>query len=209
MFKEYRGKLKGLVGEERTSTIISKSIIFVVQGSNDITNTYYVLRKWQIDFASYADFLVTSASSFMKVISIPMLFHFQFRTYNHCKLSYACQTNSKELYTLGARRVAVFSAPPLGCLPSQRSMAGGIHRECIENYNEAAKLFNVKLSSQLNFLNNKFPLAKFVYVDIYNPLLDIIQNPQKSGNTIDRYLWFCFSVFFHGNVMEKNNLLSS
>ena len=70
MFKDYVEKLKGLVGEERTSTIISKSIIFVVQGSNDITNTYYVLREGQNhDFASYADFLVTSASSFLKVVN--------------------------------------------------------------------------------------------------------------------------------------------
>uniref|UniRef100_F6GZS5 GDSL esterase/lipase EXL3 n=1 Tax=Vitis vinifera TaxID=29760 RepID=F6GZS5_VITVI len=87
----------------------------------------------------------------------------------------------KELYGLGARRIGVFSAPPLGCLPSQRSLAGGIQRECVEKYNEASQLFNTKLSSGLDSLNTNFPLAKFVYVDIYNPLLDIIQNPQKSG----------------------------
>ncbi|RVX03385.1 GDSL esterase/lipase EXL3 [Vitis vinifera] len=108
--------------------------------------------KISYDFASYADLLVTWASSFFK-----------------------------ELYGLGARRIAVFSAPPLGCLPSQRSLAGGIERECVEKYNEASKLFNTKLSSGLDSLNTNFPLAKFVYVDIYNPLLDIIQNPQKSG----------------------------
>ena len=96
---------------------------------------------------------------------------------------------------MGARRIAVFSAPPLGCLPSQRSLAGGIERECVEKYNEASKLFNTKLSSGLDSLNTNFPLAKFVYVDIYNPLLDIIQNPQKSGNTSCFVLfdfWFSF-----------------
>ncbi|RVW42484.1 GDSL esterase/lipase EXL3 [Vitis vinifera] len=86
-----------------------------------------------------------------------------------------------ELYGLGARRIGVFSAPPLGCLPSQRTLAGGIQRECVEKYNEASQLFNTKLSSGLDSLNTNFPLAKFLYVDIYNPLLDIIQNPQKSG----------------------------
>ncbi|RVX03388.1 GDSL esterase/lipase EXL3 [Vitis vinifera] len=106
----------------------------------------------QYDFASYADLLVIWASSFFK-----------------------------ELYGLGARRIGVFSAPPLGCLPSQRTLAGGIQRECVEKYNEASQLFNTKLSSGLDSLNTNFPLAKFVYVDIYNPLLDIIQNPQKSG----------------------------
>ncbi|KAJ9675064.1 hypothetical protein PVL29_024138 [Vitis rotundifolia] len=86
-----------------------------------------------------------------------------------------------ELYGLGARRIGVFSAPPLGCLPSQISIAGGIQRECVEKYNEASKLFNTKLSSGLDSLKTNFPLAKFVYIDIYNPLLDVIQNPQKSG----------------------------
>ncbi|KAJ9675066.1 hypothetical protein PVL29_024140 [Vitis rotundifolia] len=152
MFKEYTGKLKAMVGEERTNTILSKSLFLVVQSSNDIASTYFTVRREQYDFASYADLLVTWASSFFK-----------------------------ELYGLGARRIAVFGAPPLGCLPSQKSLAGGIQRECVENYNEAAKLFNTKLSSGLDSLNTNFPLAKFVYVDIYNPLLDIIQNPQKSG----------------------------
>ncbi|RVX03435.1 GDSL esterase/lipase EXL3 [Vitis vinifera] len=152
MFKEYTGKLKAMVGEERTNTILSKSLFLVVQSSNDITSTYFTVRKEQYDFASYADILVTLASSFLK-----------------------------ELYGLGARRIAVFGAPPLGCLPSQRSLAGGIQRECAEKLNEAAKLFNTQLSSGLDSLNTNFPLSKFVYVDIYNPLLDIIQNPQKSG----------------------------
>ncbi|XP_034676815.1 GDSL esterase/lipase At3g14820-like [Vitis riparia] len=152
MFKEYTGKLKAMVGEERTNTILRKSLFLVVQSSNDITSTYFTVRKEQYDFASYADILVTLASSFLK-----------------------------ELYGLGARRIAVFGAPPLGCLPSQRSLAGGIQRECAEKLNEAAKLFNTQLSSGLDSLNTNFPLAKFVYVDIYNPLLDIIQNPQKSG----------------------------
>ncbi|KAJ9675068.1 hypothetical protein PVL29_024141 [Vitis rotundifolia] len=152
MFKEYTGKLKAMVGEERTNTILSESLFLVVQSSNDIASTYFAIRKKQYDFASYADILVTWASSFLK-----------------------------ELYGLGARRIAVFGAPPLGCLPSQRSLAGGIQRECAENLNEAAKLFNTQLSSGLDSLNTNFPLAKFVYIDIYDPLLDIIQNPQKSG----------------------------
>ncbi|KAJ9675061.1 hypothetical protein PVL29_024137 [Vitis rotundifolia] len=180
MFKEYIGKLKGMVGEERTNTILSKSIFFVVQGSNDITSTYFNIRRGQYDFATYADLLVVWASSFFQVLSIAMLFQFQFLTYNYL-IIILFKHFVKELYGLGARRIGVSSVPPLGCLPSQRSLTGGIQRECVEKYNEASKLFNTKLSSGLDSLNTNFPLAKFVYVDIYNPLLDIIQNPQKSG----------------------------
>lgn len=89
---------------------------------------------------------------------------------------------SQELYSLGVRRTAVLSTPPLGCLPSQRSLAGGKQRQCVNEYNEESMLFNTKLSSLLDSLTAESPPAKFVYVDIYNPLLDIIKNPQKSGN---------------------------
>ncbi|KAL2895406.1 GDSL esterase/lipase EXL3, partial [Bienertia sinuspersici] len=51
-----------------------------------------------------------------------------------------------ELYNLGARRIGVFSTPPIGCVPSQRTVGGGILRECAENYNQACQLFNSKLS---------------------------------------------------------------
>lgn len=69
MFKEYIGKLKDMVGEERTNFILSKGLIFVAQGSNDISNTYSVIRKAQYDFPHYSDLLVNWASSFFKVNS--------------------------------------------------------------------------------------------------------------------------------------------
>ncbi|KAK7855914.1 gdsl esterase/lipase exl3 [Quercus suber] len=97
-FKQYIGKLKGIVGEERTNFILAKSVVFVVASSNDIANTYFLtgIRKAEYDISSYADLLLNSASNFIK-----------------------------ELYGLGARRIGVFSAPPLGCVPSQRFLVGG------------------------------------------------------------------------------------
>lgn len=88
----------------------------------------------------------------------------------------------KELYGLGVRRIGVFSAPPLGCLPSQKTLNGDLGIGCVDDPNEAAKLFNAKLSAELGNLNNNLPHAKVVYIDVYNPLLDIIKNPKKYGN---------------------------
>ena len=74
MFKEYIGKLKVMVGEERTNTILSKSLFLVVAGSDDIANSYFVIgvRKRQYDVPAYTDFMATSAASFLKVILIAM-----------------------------------------------------------------------------------------------------------------------------------------
>ncbi|KAK8596614.1 hypothetical protein V6N13_001230 [Hibiscus sabdariffa] len=153
-FKEYIAKLKGVVGEDQTNFILAKSMVLVVAGSDDIANTYFVLRarKLQYDIPAYTDLMVNSAAEFLK-----------------------------ELYGLGVRRIGVFSTPPIGCVPSQRTLGGGIERECAEDYNVAARLFNKKLISVLNSFRTSMPDGRFVYIDVYNPLLDLIQNPQKSG----------------------------
>ncbi|GMI82472.1 hypothetical protein like AT1G75900 [Hibiscus trionum] len=154
LFKEYIAKLKELVGEERTGFILAKSIFLVVAGSDDIANTYFVLRarKLQYDIPAYTDLMLNSATDFLM-----------------------------ELYGLGARRIGVFSTPPIGCVPSQRTLAGGIERECADDYNVAARLFNKKLSAALDSLETSMPDGRFVYVDVYNPLLDLIKTPQKYG----------------------------
>ncbi|XP_059637003.1 GDSL esterase/lipase EXL3-like isoform X2 [Cornus florida] len=153
MFKEYIVKLERVVGKDRSSYIIANSLHLVVAGSNDITNTYYLtpFRNSQYDFPSYADLMVGYASDFM------------------------------QLYRLGARRIGVLGVPPIGCLPSQRTLLGGVKRECVAKYNEAADVFNTKLSDELSSLNTQLPDSRMIYIDIDNLLLDLIQNPTTFG----------------------------
>ncbi|XP_038990563.1 GDSL esterase/lipase At2g24560-like [Hibiscus syriacus] len=108
--------------------------------------------KLQYDISAYTDLKVNSAADFVK-----------------------------ELYGLGARRIGVFSTPPIGCVPSQRTLGGGFQRGCAEDYNVAATPFNKKLLSVLNSVRASMPDGRFVYIDVYNPLFDLIQNPHKSG----------------------------
>ncbi|WJX15626.1 GDSL esterase/lipase exl3 [Trifolium repens] len=159
MFKEYIGKLKGIVGEKRTNFILANSLFLVVGGSDDIANTYYVVHaRLQYDIPAYTDLMSNSAIHFVK-----------------------------EIHKLGARRIAVLSAPPIGCVPSQRTLAGGIVRECAEKYNDAAKLFNAKISKELDSLSHTSPNSRIVYIDVYTPLLDIILNYQNYGyKVVDR-----------------------
>ena len=106
----------------------------------------------------------------------------------------------KDLYKLGARKIGVFSAPPLGCVPSQRTLVGGSKEECAKDPNEASKMFNDKLSAKLGYLNDNLLDAKVVYIDVYYPLLDLITNPNKYGNIpfsfiISKGLLFHFFFF--------------
>ncbi|KAK1362282.1 GDSL esterase/lipase EXL3-like [Heracleum sosnowskyi] len=153
LFKEYISKLKRLVGEARTRSILANSLFIIVAGSDDLANTYFTFGgRLRYDVHSYADLMVSYASDFIQ-----------------------------EINELGARRLAVFGVPPIGCVPSQRTLAGGPLRNCSENHNQATQVYNTKLQSKLNLLSQKFQLSKIVYVDVYNSLLHIIQNPQDYG----------------------------
>ncbi|XP_023768914.2 GDSL esterase/lipase EXL3 [Lactuca sativa] len=153
-FKGYIEKLKGIVGEERTRFILANSLFIVVASSNDLANTYFTLgvRKLHYDISSYTDLMVSSASNFIQ-----------------------------DIYNLGSRRIAVFGAPPLGCLPAQRTLNGGDLRVCAEDQNNAAQLYNNKLQPEVEYLNRTHLESRIVYIDIYNPLLDIMQHPGQYG----------------------------
>ncbi|GMH06569.1 hypothetical protein Nepgr_008409 [Nepenthes gracilis] len=154
LFKEYKEKLKAGIGKDRASNIISESLYAIFIGSNDLTNTYYstLLRRPYYSISAYTDLMIAYALRFFQ-----------------------------ELYDLGARKIGVTNLPPIGCLPSQRTLAGGPLRSCVEEYNRAAALFNSKLYSEIKSLNSQLPGSKITYLDIYNPLLSLINNPSQSG----------------------------
>lgn len=82
---------------------------------------------------------------------------------------------------MGCRRIGVFNVPPIGCVPSQRTLGGGPARGCAENYNHAAQLFNMKLKSEIDYIKQSYPQMRLVYIDVYDPVMDLIQKPQDYG----------------------------
>ncbi|XP_020597714.1 GDSL esterase/lipase EXL3-like [Phalaenopsis equestris] len=154
LFVEYKKKVKAIVGEKRAAYIINNAAYLIVTGTDDLANTYFPtpFRRFEYDLPSYINFTVQSASTYIQ-----------------------------KLYHLGARRIRVVGAPPIGCLPSQRTLAGGIERICDPTYNQAATLFNSQLSKEMQRLNSTLPKSSILYIDMYNPLLDIILHPSNYG----------------------------
>ncbi|CAL1361122.1 unnamed protein product [Linum trigynum] len=154
LFKEYLKKIRQGMGEEAAATIVSQSAYLICVGSDDIANTYFSTptRRLHYDINSYTDLMARYASTFYE-----------------------------ELYRIGARRIGVLSLPPIGCLPSQRTSGGGPNRSCSNSSNQAAQLFNSKLSAVLDSLSKTHPDALFVYLDVYNRLTSIIHNPIQYG----------------------------
>lgn len=96
----------------------------------------------------------------------------------------------KEIHKLGARKIAVLSGPPVGCLPVQRTLSGGVLRKCVDNDNNAVQLFNDMLKQQLKFLESNLLQSRVAFVDFYNPLMSIIENPHQYGITISKILFY-------------------
>lgn len=62
--------MNGLIGEAAAKDIVKKSLYVVVTGSDDLCNTYFMLkfpRKIQYNIDSYTNLIVDGASSFVNV----------------------------------------------------------------------------------------------------------------------------------------------
>ncbi|XP_038723245.1 GDSL esterase/lipase EXL3-like [Tripterygium wilfordii] len=185
LFKDYLRKIKHVMGEETMGRILAKGIFIVCAGGDDIVNTYFptLFRIIDHDIHSYTDLMVKSASSFYQ---FPDSEKVQYRTSSEpCQLLFAnkIQQKRQELHKLGVRRIGVFGVSTMGCLPSQRTTRGGIQRKCSASENQASQIFNSKLSSEIDVLNENLVDLKLVYFDSYHSLLHLVSNPSQYGNS--------------------------
>ncbi|TVU10712.1 hypothetical protein EJB05_44256, partial [Eragrostis curvula] len=156
LFQNYKEKLRALVGEEEMTRVISQGIFFTVMGANDIANNYFLFpsRCLQYDVSSYVDFLVSSAINFTVTLN-----------------------------DMGAKKIGFVGIPPIGCCPSQRTLAGGPSSECEPLRNQASALFNTRISKEIDRLNAERNVdgSRIAYIDVYYNFLDIIQNHALYG----------------------------
>ena len=85
------------------------------------------------------------------------------------------------LYQLGCRNIIVAGVPPIGCIPIQETLAfqDPKDRKCLQNQNSDSQNYNHNLSKLLHDLQELLPGSKIHYIDIYNLVIDMINNPQK------------------------------
>ncbi|XVF69676.1 hypothetical protein PTKIN_Ptkin11bG0100800 [Pterospermum kingtungense] len=93
------------------------------------------------------------------------------------------------LYNEGVRTTFIAGLPPMGCLPFlvTARLKDPHNRTCLEDENEAARSYNQKLVNLIPQLQASLPGTKLVYADVYTPLNDMLNNPQRYGfTTIDK-----------------------
>ncbi|KAJ4959307.1 hypothetical protein NE237_026418 [Protea cynaroides] len=153
-YKEYQGKLAKVAGSKKAASIIKGALYIVGAGSSDFVQNYYVnpLLNKVYTPDQFSSLLTGIFSSFIK-----------------------------DLYGLGARRIGVTSLSPLGCVPAAITLFGQGQSGCVSRINGDAQGFNKKISAAVSTLQKQLPGLKIVVLDIYTPLLDVIQSPSKYG----------------------------
>ncbi|KAK8648615.1 hypothetical protein V6N13_129364 [Hibiscus sabdariffa] len=153
-YKEYQSQLREYLGNDKANQLLSESLYLLSIGTNDFLENYYTFptRSSQFPVDKYEDFLIGIASNFVR-----------------------------KLYNLGARKIAITGLPPMGCLPLERTKNIMHGNACIEEYNDVAKEFNVKLQSTVDGLNRELGGIRIVMSNPYDKLLELIQKPSLFG----------------------------
>ncbi|XP_076886550.1 GDSL esterase/lipase At1g29670-like [Bidens hawaiensis] len=71
----------------------------------------------------------------------------------------------ERLYSMGARKVAVFGLSKIGCSPEFRNRNNG---NCIERTNEQVSDFNDELKNKVGTLNSRYSDARFTFISVAN-----------------------------------------
>lgn len=98
----------------------------------------------------------------------------------------------KALYALGARKIGVAGLAPLGCCPSQITKYNLTSGDCVGFLNDVSKQYNSALKKALTELRVELKDIHLVYSNLYDPILDAINNPAKYGKLFEHgpAMWF-------------------
>ncbi|KNA21447.1 hypothetical protein SOVF_043080, partial [Spinacia oleracea] len=159
-FDEYKKKLQRVVGKKRMEYIIKNAAYVISCGTNDIIYTYGpdFLPLQPDNVANYQQFMLQQCKWFLQAI-----------------------------IDRGARLIGV--VPPVGCLPIIITAHSLIHqpRSCIESLSSIAIGYNQILQHELKNMQASQPYTTIAYGEIFAPLQDQIDNPEKYGfEVVDR-----------------------
>ncbi|KAF6167321.1 hypothetical protein GIB67_043182 [Kingdonia uniflora] len=87
----------------------------------------------------------------------------------------------KELYNLGARKFLISALAPFGCIPYNISIYGRKNNKCVDKFNKLAREFNSKLKTTVQQLNKNLAGAYFLYWDLYNGMMEILDHSSRYG----------------------------
>ncbi|CAM0951536.1 unnamed protein product [Alopecurus aequalis] len=94
----------------------------------------------------------------------------------------------ERLINEGAVYIVVPGNPPTGCSPTFLTIRSSPNRTenydhvgCLRDMDRVARHHNFLLLAAIDALRVKYPRAKIIFADFYNPIISILQNPNRFG----------------------------
>ncbi|KAI9121321.1 hypothetical protein K1719_008354 [Acacia pycnantha] len=148
-----------LGSEDAAANHLGKCIYSIGMGSNDYLNNYFMPQFYsssrQFSTDEYAD-----------------------------ALSEAYGQQIRNLYNYGARKMVLFGIGQIGCSPNELAQNSQDGSTCVERINSANQIFNNRLKTLVDQVNNELPDARAIYVNSYGIFQDIISKPAAYGFTV-------------------------
>ncbi|KAJ8562973.1 hypothetical protein K7X08_031425 [Anisodus acutangulus] len=131
---------------------IQQSLFLFGSGTNDIFKSFYPFDTPTLTPDAYVQAMLTQSTNFVDQI---------------CKL--------------GARRIALFSLGPVGCVPARTLLPGAPVDKCYGKMNKMVKNYNMGLENLGKTIPMKYPGCFAVYGDVYEAGQTFRANPKRYG----------------------------
>lgn len=101
----------------------------------------------------------------------------------------------QKLYKMGGRNIVILNLPPLGCVPAQITLHGHGNSTCVKRLNDDATKMNQQIASLIEDMKKQTPGARLILVDIFSPIYNAFQDPQKYGKNAHAQFHTSFNKF--------------
>ncbi|GFP84714.1 GDSL esterase/lipase 6, partial [Phtheirospermum japonicum] len=132
--------------------LLKESLFFLESGSNDIFSYFYPFDAPKLSPDAYVHSMLTEVGHFVDAI-----------------------------YKLGARRVALFSLGPVGCVPARTLLPGAPITKCYGKMNKMVKDYNMGLESVVQNLGVRYPGAVGAFGAVYKTIQIFRADPKRYG----------------------------
>lgn len=142
------------MGESKGSEYLGNALVVADIGANDYLNNYLIPKYYESSHIynpqQFADLLIH---------------HYKDRIL--------------EIQSLGARKLLLAEASPIGCAPIKM-----INGKCESSSNELVKMLNTRIKSLVASLNLEYPESAFMFVAAFQPFIHILGNAEAYGEYI-------------------------
>ncbi|KAK1390036.1 GDSL-motif lipase/hydrolase 6 [Heracleum sosnowskyi] len=119
--------------------LLEKSLFFFESGSNDVFNYFLPFDPPTLTPDAYVQTMLTEVEHFVD-----------------------------QIYKLGARRIALFSLGPVGCVPARTLIPGAPVNRCFGKMNRMAKNYNKGVENIAKNIPKKYPGSVGVFGSVYS-----------------------------------------